>query len=462
MANRTKGDKEKLSFGIEMEFFLAWRAESFTGTVPAPPGVQVNPGAPLVVRGRWENAGDRVGALALIIDEAFPSPEGAVAPLDKNAINYGDREWTHLQGYRRWSVVDDVSLRALPKELADRSDKDFGWIGAEIVSPALWATNEGFDEVRRMCDFLQRHFWIFNSHQAGLHVHVGNGNEWLPLNSLRQIAALLYAADPILAQSHPKHRYENAYCTSPRLYSNVSFGLVNPVREPVQPAPPTEVAQVERPSRYAQVITRVQNLFQHFKSHPEPSKDDKVTKKVRFPTRPATGAYNLDQDTVQGALWDLGGDYQGPHNAQSYEPVPLITAVGEILRSADRHSIARMMGIGLRRGAYSFAQLERETKRTIEFRQAASTVDPIEVVTHARIAVGLCRFAASASHNALMQVILDCEMAEGNPSWFDVYDFLSEVGLTPEAKIVQAVLSGTLTDDMRKEYWLSRNHVPRL
>ncbi|KAI1798859.1 hypothetical protein F4811DRAFT_569084 [Daldinia bambusicola] len=462
MATRTKDAKEKLSFGIEMEFFLAWRAESFTGTVPAPPGVQVSPGAPLVVRRRWADVGDRVGALALIIDEAFQSPAGTVAPLDKNAVNYGDMEWNHLERYRRWSVVDDATLRALPKELADRSYKDFGWVGAEIVSPALWATNEGFDEVRRMCDFLQKHFWIFNPPQAGLHVHVGNGNEWLPLNSLRQIAALLYAADPILAQCHPRHRYENAFCTSPRLYSNVSFGLVNPINNPPQSRLPTGPVEIERPSVYANVIERVQNLFHHFASRTEPSKDNNVPTRVQFPTRPATAAYNLDKDTVQDALWDLGGDYQGPHNVQNYEPVPMVTAVGEILKSADRQSIARMMGIGPRRGAYSFAQLQKEAKRTIEFRQAASTVDPIEVVTYARIAVGLCQFAASASHNDLMQIILDCEIAEGNPSWFDVYDLLAEVGLTPEAKIMQAVLSGTLTDDMRREYWLSRNHAPRL
>ncbi|OTB11403.1 hypothetical protein K445DRAFT_26566 [Daldinia sp. EC12] len=449
MAARTKMENVKLSFGVEMELYLAWHAEAFTGTVPAPPGVKFGPGAPLVIKGGRLTKGAKVKALASIIDEAFPSPAGTVVPLDDRKLDNRNKEWYHLEGYRRWDVILDASLRVTPDELEGLSCTDYGWVGVEVVSPALWATNEGFDEVRRMCEFLQKHFWIYNARPAGFHVHVGNGNEWLPLNSLRQIAAFLYAADPVLAQSHPRHRTDNVYCASPRLYSNVSMGRRNPV-DPTQPDLPTESVEVERPSIYARAENAVRNFFKPRASPTEPAEDNKVRKRDEFPPRPTVGAYNREP---------IGREL---YNPTPVEPVPMITAVTEILRSADKAAISRLMSIGPRRGAYSFVQLEREAKRTIEFRQAASMVDPVQTVAYARIAVGLCQFAASASRDDLFKIILDCEMAEQNPSWFDVYDLLMEVDLYPEAKIVQAVLSETLTDDKRREYWLSRKHALKL
>ncbi|KAK6951969.1 hypothetical protein Daesc_006494 [Daldinia eschscholtzii] len=451
MAARTKMEKVKLSFGVEMELYLAWRAETFTGTVPAPPGVKLSPGAPLVIKGGRLTKGAKIKALALIIEEAFPSSAGTVVSLDDRKLDKRNKEWYHLEAYRRWDVIPDGSLAIPPDELADLNSTDYGWIGAEVVSPALWATNEGFDEVRRMCEFLQKHFWIYNARKAGFHVHVGNGNEWLPLNSLRQIAAFLYAADPVLAQSHPRHRTNNIYCASPRLYSNVSMGRRNPVN-PTQPDLPTESVEVERPSIYTRAENAVRNFFKSRASPTKPAEDNKVRKRDQFPPRPTVGAYDIDREPIG----------RGLYNPIPVGPVPMITAVTEILRSADRAAISRLMSIGPIRGAYSFVQLEQEAKRTIEFRQAASMVDPVQTVAYARIAVGLCQFAASASRDDLTKIILDCEMAEQTPSWFDVYDLFMEVGLYPEAKIVQAVLSGTLTDDKRREYWLSRKHALRL
>ncbi|KAI2780235.1 putative amidoligase enzyme-domain-containing protein [Daldinia loculata] len=468
MASRIPNEKEKLSFGIEMEFFLAWRAESFTGTVPAPPGSESKTGGPLVVRGNWARESDIVSALALMIDEAFPSSTATVAPSGGRVPDYGDQEWHHLYPFRRWDVSFDPTLKRLPKALRDKTGPDFGWVGAEVVSPALWATDEGFEEVRRMCEFLQTNFWIFTAPEAGFHVHVGKGNEWLSVNSLRRIAAFLYAADLILAQSHPEHRRDNIWCPSLRLYSNVSVGIKNPPiqAQPTPPDEPTEVGadeltEVREQSAYAGFMKLAQNFFQSWVGRAEPPQENQVLTKHRFPPRPTVSTFNINRDSVERVLGYHGPTLEEIQDPQTYKPIPMMTAVAEILRSADRRSIARLMNIGQRRGAYSFLQLEREHKRTIEFRQAASTVDPVEVVTHARIAVGLCQFAASASHEDFFKIILDCETAGEHPSWYDVYDLLKEVGLYPEAKVVQAVLSGTMTDAMRREYWLSRGHEPR-
>ncbi|KAI1658917.1 hypothetical protein F4813DRAFT_395319 [Daldinia decipiens] len=463
MVSGVPNKKEKLSFGIEMEFFLAWRAESFTGTVPTPPGFESKTGRPLVVRGGWATESDRVGALALMVDEAFPSSAAAVAPSGGGVPDYGDQEWHHLYQFRRWEVSFDPTLKRLPDALRDKTGEDFGWVGAEVVSPALWAIDEGFEETRRMCEFLQANFWIFTAPEAGFHVHVGKGNEWLSLNSLRQIAAFLYAADLTLAQSHPEHRRDNIWCPSPRLYSNVSVGIKNPPiqAQPAPPDEPKEVTEVTEKSAYAGFMELAQNFFQSWVGRDEPPQDSQVFTKHQFLPGPTVSKFNINRNLVELVMSYHGSCLEERQDPRRYKPIPMMTAVAEILRSADRRSIARLMNIGQRRGAYNFVQLEKEHKRTIEFRQAASTVDPVEVVTYARIAVGLCQFAATASHEDFFKIILDCKTAEENPSCYDVYNLLKKVDLYPEAKVVQAVLSGTMTDATQREYWLSRGHEPR-
>lgn len=76
-----------------------------------------------------------------------------------------------------------------------------------------------------MCEYLHSTFIISPDEDCGLHIHVGQGNNWLPFKPLRKIAAFLYAADPVLAQCHPMHRRKNLFCPSPRLYSMVSLGV---------------------------------------------------------------------------------------------------------------------------------------------------------------------------------------------------------------------------------------------
>ncbi|KAI0849981.1 putative amidoligase enzyme-domain-containing protein [Daldinia vernicosa] len=455
MGSGIPNKQEKLSFGIEMEFFVAWRAETFTGTVPTPPGFESKTGEPLVVKGNWATEGDRVSALAHMIDEAFPSCAATVAPSEGEIPDYRTESWYHLLPFRHhWDVSVDSSLNRLPVELRDKTGPDFGWVGAEIASPALWATDEGFEEVRRMCEFLQTNLLTFTAPEAGFHVHVGGGNEWLSLSSLRQIAAFLYSADMVLAQSHPEHRYNNAWCPSPRLYSNLSVGIKH-LPNQAQPAPPDERLA------YADSMGLAKNSSQDPVGPAKPPRENQDPAKHRFSPRPTVSNLKIQTHALERVLSYLGSDLEEIPDPRTYLPTPMMTAVAELLRSPDRRSIARLMNIGQRKGAYSFIQLEREYKRTIEFRQAASMVDPVGVVAYARIAVGLCQFAITASHEDFFKIILDCKISERHPSWYDVYDLLEDVGLYPEAKVVQAVLSDTMTDDMRREYWLSRGHAPR-
>ena len=110
------------------------------------------------------------------------------------------------------------------------------------------------------------------------------------------------------------------------------------------------------------------------------------------------------------------------------------------------------------RPAYSFNQLEYEdvSKKTIEFRQAAGTIDPAEVVSRARIAVRLCEFAANITPQQLHKMINDFIVAEKDPKWFDVYDLFIELDLRPEARVVQAALKDALNQSVRDRYFAER------
>ncbi|KAI8958657.1 putative amidoligase enzyme-domain-containing protein [Daldinia sp. FL1419] len=451
---------EKLSFGIELEFYIAWRAAAFNGTVPTPPGPRSGPGAgPLVIRARRPKGNDIIYTLASIIDEAFPSPAGTVASSGGGGSGNGEG-LGRLMHYQRWAVEPDSTLDTLPQELEDQTNQYFGWAGVELVSPALWATQEAFEEVRKVCEFLQKRFWMVSDPQAGFHIHVGSGSAWPPLNSLRQIAALIYAADPILAQSHPPHRRNNIWCTSIRLYSNLSFGLRRLSTED-RPIPGRLEDEEERPV-YATGYTRIaelpQNPFRHILSNTKPASNGLDRSKNQFPPRPSESVYHIDNEVARIIRLSHGPFIKEAQQTSAYEPIPMMTAVAQILQSPNMGAIAGLLGVGERRGAYNFWQLDRDVKRTIEFRQAASTVDPVEVIAYTRIAIRLFEFGASASPEELLKVILDCEMAEEEPAWFDLYDLLHELDLLPEAKIVQAVLSGNMTHAIRKEYWLSRGH----
>ncbi|KAI1100272.1 hypothetical protein F4804DRAFT_344876 [Jackrogersella minutella] len=408
----------QLSFGLEMEFYIFWCKKN-KGPASRPAGFESHPGGPLVIPDEDIDFDGITGPLQEAIRNLLKgAPIVTVTPPDGWASigQKYDEDWEHLRQYTNWAVKIDISLLALPTDLAEMNRGDYGWCGVEVISPALWATNGAFNQVREVCEFLQRTFWTSTAPQAGLHVHVGNGNLWFSLTQLRQIAAFIYAADPILAQIHPEYRLTNStYCPSLRLYSNVSLGLKN---IPSTTAGVDSITAAPSPSTYVQWA---RGLLRNISRAFWPEKNAGSRAEEHYPPRP--------------------------------KPVPISDAVAEILQAPDREALADLMEVYRKRAAYSFNQLAWEVKRTIEFRQAASTVDPAEVVSQVRIAVRACEFAATADFEKFQKIIFDCSTAEDDPGWFDVYDLFLELNLRPEAKIVQAALDGTMSDSIRQEYW---------
>ncbi|KAI2603714.1 putative amidoligase enzyme-domain-containing protein [Hypoxylon sp. NC1633] len=469
MANR----ETNYSFGVEMEFYIGWVRADSTDAVHTPSQFRSRPGAgPFVVSDPDPGEGEVHDELeATILEFLQDNPPDTVVPQDMVDIE-NDRKWSHLGRFRRWQVVPDVTLtqnldRVFPREVLEACN----WAAVEVVSPALWATQKGFDDVARVASFLHRKFWTMTPRFCGTHVHVGFGNHWLPMESARKVAAFLYAADPILAQTHPVHRRNNHWCRSPRLYSNLSFGqTMIDVRNVDDHEEDEEQhddddheeydveydeyndgpSQSQAPNDPGTLIERFSRMMGKKPARPRPARNE-------FPPRPREVAYTADPEriaimTARDEPWMMECD---PYR---FKPVPLMPAVGELLHATNRAMIYELLQTGQMPSAYSFRQFSFEIKRTIEFRMPAGSVEPVEIVSQARVAVRLVQFAAAADLNHLLRIISDFEEAESNPRYYDVYDLFLDLGLRPEARVLHAALAGTLNDTIRTNYCQSRGH----
>ncbi|KAI2466073.1 hypothetical protein F4781DRAFT_424350 [Annulohypoxylon bovei var. microspora] len=451
MASKRDLQRKMLSFGVELEFYIFVTQDKSSTFRPL--GFESHPGNPLIVDGRIDSEEIRKDLALRINNLLRDAPVATVLSKNNRDIDIeGDEEWNHLRPYRIWQVKDEISMQDLPIELARLNNERSEWVAVEVVSPALWATDEGFDQVRRVCEFLQNTFLTSTLTECGLHIHVGQGNNWLPITLLRRMAAFLYAADPILAQSHPVYRRNDTlYCLSTRLYSNVTLGMKNS-HAPEQPSQVDELQEISlvAPRGWKGLAGNVARLSRPMNSYSR-TEDN-------FPPRPNTPSYIADPIYIESTLGDLKRSFGINQNLRDFSPTPMLEAVAEILQTTNRRNLSILLGSHINRSAYSFQQLSWERKRTIEFRQPTGTVDPAEVVSQARIAVRLCEFAATATHEEFQKMILDFASADEDPSWFDVYDLLIELGLRPEARIVHAALTGTMSNSIRDRYFESRRY----
>ncbi|KAI2608899.1 uncharacterized protein GGS25DRAFT_531875 [Hypoxylon fragiforme] len=445
-----------LSFGVELELYVAWITPDVEAdSLDVPPGFNTSKGAPLrVPSGRFD---DLLWALNARIRETlqgFPSAAVASADLNGRVDFVHDDEWSHLQTYREWTVKGDPSL-STPDELD--SGIDSGWDGLEVCSPALWATEQGFAEVRRVCELLHDTIWTTNiGNYTGLHIHVGYGHSWFPMHSARRIAALLYAADPLLAASHDPDRLLNSFCPSIRMYSNVSLGVRIADLE-MRPHSELEISDVSLAGSSRPRTELAQRIRDGF-ARSQQAVSSSSTRPYRggLPPRPSTKTYTPLPEALENILPSAARNYGVYPDRYDFRPAPMQEAVAELLQTDNRWALGKLTTVSSGRSAYSFHHFLRDGgKRTIEFRQAAGTVDPAEVVSRARIAVRLCEFASNGSvqSDRYRKLLTDCMIAEDMPSWFDFYDLLLELDMRPEAEVIHAVKENNMTDAVRQRYW---------
>lgn len=125
-------------------------------------------------------------------------------------------------------LLDVLTMLSLPTELISQAASDslwgvksdgsvvshreeYKWVGTEMVSPAERASNESFHLICFALNALKSNYRIMVNETCGLHVHVGDGIEKMPLDHIKRVAGFFWAPDPLLAFLHPPHRRANHY-----------------------------------------------------------------------------------------------------------------------------------------------------------------------------------------------------------------------------------------------------------
>lgn len=169
---------------MELEFLIAYIPQGLTVTETE------NPNIARAIRDEDENP-------LRVLRDALQEITGVGHEGGANRFfNYGDEAV--------WNVSTDHTVR-LPGGVPPRGTiyKGVNWEAVEIQSPALWADQEeSWAEVRQVCELLTNHFWTIVPNSCGLHFHVGAGEDYLSTKNLRRMAALFFAANPILIQFH--------------------------------------------------------------------------------------------------------------------------------------------------------------------------------------------------------------------------------------------------------------------
>lgn len=464
------------SFGVEMEGYIAYiiqtKEDEDRGVIPVPKMSYIRPqpynwsvnAAPLVVPQSLRDAHGLQEAVNIcllnLLTTSLQLGGAAVVPLDTTQDQLNTEALSHLQNYRQWTVKEDGSLDPIPRELRDIWDgPDRGFCGIELCSPAMWATDQGMEELRRVCQFLTNRLWVSTTDACGLHVHWGIGTDWIPLERLRQIAALIYAADGLIVQLHPDSRRDNDFCRAPSMFSRLATGSTAATVEAELAFPPEdEPAPLPQPRRgrldgWCGCCPPVGGMFRCLNRAANNNPDNMPATNPPndaeadgLGPRNSLGGYTrndqfwqdlIDIEVREGRLPAIGAGQPYP------QPTALNDGVRELLRANDVETVAELLSsyrgprLAYNFNAYIDGLYDVEgNKRTIEFRQAAGSFDPDEVCAWAKVVVGLCEFASGTPEDVLPVVYACAAPIDPTIGWYDVFDLLERAGLMTEARVL--------------------------
>ena len=134
-----------VTWGVEIEFVVAYRAGNYTNTPYLDPNIAVR------------------AHIIHLIQEAGFSLNGLNPPFN----------------YEFWTVDTDGSIKAEPEDpLLPRWD-NLQFSAVELISPSFfWSQSAvAFQQLEMALQIIQQNFTAFTNRSCGLHIHVGNG-QW--------------------------------------------------------------------------------------------------------------------------------------------------------------------------------------------------------------------------------------------------------------------------------------------
>lgn len=480
---------QDLSFGIELEFLLYWRRT---------PVDEQEKLASMVKRGDLQ--AELVKAEQ--DDDAAMNPDPTDGPDDHDIMSDYDHTEAGQELIRKlfrengiklnhqgeasplfpdiyldpttgWVVKCDSSVvEGRHGPLPDWMIPDHLYCGIEINSPILRDCEAAHEHVRQVVRLLTDNLEIRVNPNCGYHCHVGAGTKHNPsaiwsyhpeeiegwgeregpeepeeseesegsywsvphdFNTLKRAAMLFWAADPTLAALHPPERQYSFWSRILRPDSCLARG-VGPRCKPTGPS------------------VRIR--------HPPPLPANNLD--AGRERLPILRCYTPARDTL--FRFNLNGNTDMRHyDTKEMVNTTVMDGVGKILhRARTRRHLARMMQASEQRARsnYNFDGYEIavtpspdfDVRRTVEFREAAGSVDADWIVTWARICTGIFSFCRTSDEAGFRRVLVRLAAAEqaaldGREHDYDAVDLFRDLGLFAEAEFVALRYRG---DDSKK------------
>jgi hypothetical protein len=282
---------------------------------------------------------------------------------------------------------------------------------------------------------------------------------------LKRAAALMWAADPFLCHAHPPERAAANYCPPIRFASRLAHGVTKrnvrvgrqyserelPLDDTIPSEPPTTTTTPILPSESFSRLTANQNRYLP------------ARRSAHLPAR--ARARVVDPSLYPGVN-------NNPELASRLHNKTVHSGVRHIMRCANRGEIANLMTRGQTTSAYeranynfthylpgSAGRSSRDGgKTTIEFREAAGTMDPLWVGTWASVCLAIFRFARDATEGEFWAVIgrlADAEAKEESTGVvgkgrYDLVSLLFDWGLFAEGLFLERKL---LVEDPERGFW---------
>ncbi|RYP89826.1 hypothetical protein DL770_004037 [Monosporascus sp. CRB-9-2] len=435
MAGRNPRPLYEYTFGVELEFRVAW-IKGDRDTLP---------GVPKPIRFEEDTWGQDEEVRTTVADSIRQGGwrvQGDGGPVDT--------AFTTME-YPGWEVKSDPSIMKY-----DVQPDGAMWTDVELVSPAYRVRPENFRTVRDVVVHVTTAFRTSVNESCGFHVHFGRGADLFSVHELRRMGGVTYAAAQLISTLHSVLRHNHDQCPSNRWYCELAVRRIEPARMWASQARATtnyntwvgDDADREvggEALRETNMTTwadgKLRSSRQTFRDPPGPRPSF-----ARYIPRGALVPEPFDEDIYR--------DYsQGHEPNERGAPWAVRPAVQHLLTRPTLASVAQRMGMPAR-AAYNFSWYELadteipQERTTIEFRQARGTLNPASVLLWARVVTSLCYFACAADIDRYSSLVVCCAHAEEYPDEYDVWDLLVDIGLSKEAARLQdQILSlGSVTE----------------
>ncbi|KAI1472706.1 putative amidoligase enzyme-domain-containing protein [Daldinia caldariorum] len=466
------------TFGVELEFIILWLWDD------EPDPYQ-----------EWAN--ELPPILRIPRESSIPLPKSHVDGMVYDAIcdvlnRHGipaRRDPPRASEFRVWNAKSDSSIYL--------TDEKARWTAVELVSPVESASPVAFKVISYVLNLIASTYRIKLNKTCGFHVHVGDGEERMPLEDVKRVASLLWAADPIIATLHPSERRTNRYSQSIRERSPLAQGskIADVLSNANHREDDTCLLYIGRSMRHGEQpiswrsMNQLQKHIQAFKDNrskldfqpfiyddTERSSTGKMdsptaysvsgpnASEIQARTEKATKTINDSEvkrssHPYSSTLRRLGPRFLLPErlpddesmstrlDAKAESDIGVFAGVSEIF-SCESSCVISLLLETRQRPNYSFFRYRCNDLMdppwrapTIEFREAAGTTSGRWAEVWASICVGLTHFAIHAPVDVYLSVLFHLDEATSGEASYDVVDLLGEVGLFAESVFAEKRLT---------------------